>query len=218
MLPRLLMALTPYVVRQGDYLTKLAHRFGFDADEVWNAKENEPLRKKGRSPDLLCSGDVLYLPQPKKPWRSVNVGSVNNFVAKVPLIKVHARFATADKPWAGEAYNVQGADLPAGTLDGDGNFNAEVPIHVSAVVLEFTKRKTRFTLRVGHLDPITEDSGVEQRLAHLGFLPRRSIAGSAHEQALLSRAIASFQTANGLSVTGVADDDTRAKIVSAHGS
>ena len=26
----------PYVVRQGDYLAKIAHTLGFDLDEVWN--------------------------------------------------------------------------------------------------------------------------------------------------------------------------------------
>lgn len=212
------MTLIPYVVQEGEYLAKIAHRFGFDPDSVWQAKENDPLRKEGRTPDLLCSGDILYIPPAKREWLSVTIGSVNKFVGKVPVVKVHARFATAAQAWANEAYTVEGADLPAGTLDGDGNFNAEVPITVSALILLFAKRKARFNVRVGHLDPISTDSGVKQRLGHLGFLVRRSLSLPIHEDAMHSRAVASFQEAQNLPVTGVADPKTCDAIVAAHGS
>ena len=51
----------PYVVKQGDYLLKLAHGLGFDADTVWNADENADLKAK-RDPNILCPGDLLYVP------------------------------------------------------------------------------------------------------------------------------------------------------------
>jgi hypothetical protein len=212
------MKFVPYVVRPGDYLVKLAQRMGFDADDAWNAKENEPLRKLGRTPHMLFAGDVLYIPQVEPQWRGLATGSVNTFVSERPGVKIHARFATGDKAWANEAYTVEGAELPDGNLDGDGNFNGEVPTDVSAIVLEFAKRRARFTLRVGNLDPITTDSGVKQRLTHMGFLPRNAIATRIHEDGMHSRAVASFQESKGLPVTGVADQATRDAIVAAHGS
>ena len=33
----------PYVVKQGDYLNKLAHRLCFDAEKVWNDPANAEL-------------------------------------------------------------------------------------------------------------------------------------------------------------------------------
>ena len=161
---------------------------------------------------------MLYIPEQKRNWLPLRLGDTNTFVADEKLVKVHARFATANEPWANEGYKVQGAGTPDGTLDGDGNFNAEVPTSVDAISLRFEKRKASFTLRVGQLDPITTDSGVKQRLTHLGHLPRNSIASNIHEDAMHSRAVASFQAANGLPVTGIADEPTRTALVAAHGS
>ena len=36
----------PYVIRQGDYITKLAHQRGFDADAIWNDPKNQSLRER----------------------------------------------------------------------------------------------------------------------------------------------------------------------------
>ena len=33
-----------HVVRQGEYLRKLAHRFGVDPDELWNHPKNAELK------------------------------------------------------------------------------------------------------------------------------------------------------------------------------
>ena len=38
------MTMRPYVIRQGDYMTQLAHRLGFDETEVWNHDKNSALK------------------------------------------------------------------------------------------------------------------------------------------------------------------------------
>ena len=52
-----------YTVRQGDVLTEIARRAGFnDETVIWNHPSNEPLRRAGRGPALLAPGDQLFVP------------------------------------------------------------------------------------------------------------------------------------------------------------
>ncbi|MCA9706378.1 MAG: peptidoglycan-binding protein [Myxococcales bacterium] len=64
-------------------------------------------------------------------------------------------------------------------------------------------------VRLGHLDPIDALTGVQGRLANLGFYDG-PIDGK--ESDLLELAIASFQDAHDLDPTGVLDDDTKAAL------
>ena len=43
----------PYVIKQGDYLTRLSHRLGFVADEVWNHGKNAELKSLRKDPETL---------------------------------------------------------------------------------------------------------------------------------------------------------------------
>ncbi len=54
----------PYVIRQGDHLAHLAHKFGFDPQAVWQDGSNDELREARPDPNILCPGDVLYIPDP----------------------------------------------------------------------------------------------------------------------------------------------------------
>ena len=56
-----------YVIRQGDYLAKLAHRFGFDAGTVWGDPRNSELRSLRGDPNVLHPGDVLWIPEDEDP-------------------------------------------------------------------------------------------------------------------------------------------------------
>ena len=54
----------PYVVRQGDYLTALAHARGADPNQIWNAPENAKLRELRKNRAILAPGDGS-LPWPR---------------------------------------------------------------------------------------------------------------------------------------------------------
>lgn len=53
----------PYIVRQGDYVTKIAMLVGCDEDEVWAHEKNQELKEKGRTKEILAPGDVLFIPE-----------------------------------------------------------------------------------------------------------------------------------------------------------
>jgi hypothetical protein len=56
-----------YIIRQGDFLARLAHRHGFDAESVWNHPSNAALVKLRPDPDQLCPGDELSIPDGPRP-------------------------------------------------------------------------------------------------------------------------------------------------------
>lgn len=211
----------PYVVKQGDHLTKLAHKLGFDADTVWNDSKNAEL-KKTRKPDILKAGDVLWVPDEPPKKLALTAQSKNAFVAKVPKVAMKIALADGGKPLADEPYEIQGLGPETkGTTDGDGNVKFEADVHVKEVFIVLPKRKTSFRVLVAGMDPIDEASGQKMRLANLGFYaPKFAGAGrdETRDDAQLGAALKAFQAAKGIEPTGVADDATKTALTDAHGS
>jgi hypothetical protein len=160
------------VVRQGDYLTRLAWIGGFDAEEVWKHEKNKELAELRKDHNILAPGDVLQLPVKKKEGVGIEKGGENKYKAKVPRVPVRIRFHGSDGPLADAAYVVEGPAIPdEGTSEADGLVALEVAASAAEIRIRFPDASLAFTVRVGHLDPIAERSGVASRLAHLGFLP-----------------------------------------------
>jgi peptidoglycan hydrolase-like protein with peptidoglycan-binding domain len=82
------------------------------------------------------------------------------------------------------------------------------------LLLQDTEGTEEYAVNFGHLDPIDETVGVQQRLANLGIACKPT--GELDEQTTL--ALKEFQGKNGLDPTGRLDDQTRDKLVKIHGS
>ncbi len=200
--------LRPYVVKQGDYLLSLAARYGFDPEAVWSEPKNSALKelRKGDG-NLLSPGDLLYIPEAERKWLPVKVGETNSFVAPSGDVHVTLTFVAEGKALAGEPYVVEGAAVDPGTLDGDGKFHARVSTRVTLFKLLLTNRNETYSVRVGHLDPAEEPSGMRMRLGMLGFYGRGHGA-CADEEGDLEIGVRLFQAKNDLPVTGELDDAT----------
>ncbi|APR81837.1 Hypothetical protein A7982_07186 [Minicystis rosea] len=55
-----------YVVRPGDYLTKLAWVHGFDVDEVWGHEKNGEISALRKDHNVLAPGDVIFIPRRRR--------------------------------------------------------------------------------------------------------------------------------------------------------
>ena len=213
-----------YVVKQGDYLTKLAYALGFSADAVWNDAKNADLKASRPDPDLLAPGDVLYLPDAAPDDLPVQSGTSNDYAAAVPLVSVHLVLAEDGVPLADEPYIVEGHGEPTlGTTGGDGAVSLTAPITLRELRLTLPQRGIAYAVRIGDLDPITEASGVSQRVKHLGFegyapWTRADGAEADGDVDRDRRAVTEFQRSRGLPETGEADDATREALIEAHGS
>jgi len=213
----------PYVIKQGDYLIKLAHILSFDADEVWGSARNAELRKKRPNHNVLVPGDVLFIPDVEEPKKNrFSAKSSNDYVAFVPRTKVKVAMNMAGKPMKDETYVVRGIgeDEKERTTDGQGNIKFEASVHVRDVEVHFPERKLTRTVAIGGLDPIEEPSGLKMRLTHLGFYTAQPPAASREprDENRLEAAVAAFQSANALPSTGKLDDATKAAVLAAHGS
>lgn len=210
----------PYVVKQGDYLMRIAHQLGFDADEVWADPKNEEIKGK-RDPNILMPGDVLYVPEdPPKPDLSVNGGSSNDYAAHVPEIVVRLVMQDGDGPIANEPYVINGLGDPvSGTTDGDGRLAFTATTLVRELELVFPKRNVAHAVQIGDMDPLDEAMGVKKRLQHLGYTDpddeEREDGGD--EDTISPAVLRGFQAANGLPATGALDDATRALLKEKHG-
>ncbi|HVY46199.1 MAG TPA: peptidoglycan-binding protein [Minicystis sp.] len=212
----------PYVIRQGDYLAKLAHAMGFDAKKVWDDPKNAALKASREDPNMLQAGDVLFVPDAPKKRLPLEKETENAYVAKVPTVTVSVVVMEDDAPLANAVYTIEGlGDATERTTDAAGTVAFEAPVHVREVVVRFEASGAAMKIGVGDLDPATTDSGVRMRLAHLGHYGAK-VEGAeqyaARDDAQLAAAVAAFQSSNGLPVTGTVDDVTRDALVAAHGS
>lgn len=213
------MSMEPYVICQGDYLLKLAHSRGFDADAVWNHSANQDLQRQRSNPNMLAPGDILYVPTAPGPTLlSLSPNTSNSYTGKVPKVQIRITLTSSAGALTSEACVVEGAGDPQNvTSDGSGLVSFFVPVNVAEVRLRLTQRNLAYAVRIGHLDPVTENSGVRARLQHLGYLSHAPSASDDDGDAALANAISAFQTDQGITATGEMDDDTRGALVTAHG-
>jgi hypothetical protein len=124
----------------------------------------------------------------------------------------------------------------------------DLPVWVEHFRIVFEERCITHTIWVGHLAPVRQEEGVQQRLAHLGYaasgpavaaapaspwlpmapvtpvMPADSVAlrpgdpGTFKDLEGRQGAIAAFQQYLGLEPTGFADEETRNKLVDRHGA
>jgi Putative peptidoglycan binding domain len=207
---------TPFVVRAGDHIEQIAHSFGVPSDAIRSEPANSGLVKKRGSLAMLAAGDILYVPVRQRTFLPVTTGSVNKFVAVVPEVEVHLDLTDDKGAIANAAYMVDGAGATIqGTTDGKGHVRLSVPMTARVVRLTLTDSGIAFEISVGGLDPIEETSGVQMRLAHLGFYGG-PLDGSLSEHTRAG--IKAFQAHEKLTVTGALDDATLSALKDAHGA
>ena len=207
------MAMVPRVVRQGEYLAKIAHACGCAESDIWDHPKNADLKKLRKDPHMLCAGDQLYVPEPQKNWQALSLGAVNPFTAPVPTVDVTMKLVGKKGPLAGVTCRLQGIDgLPTATTDGDGVLKLKVPLQVHTITIDVDEPRFHAFTQVGHMDPPDTPSGVRMRLRNLHYL-HDDLA----PEAFFQQAVSKFQDDSGLPASGIVDDATSKALVAAHG-
>jgi len=214
-----------HVIRPGDYLTKLADRYQFDPETVWTHERNAGLRADRDDMDLLAPGDLVVVPDHLPETYDLQVGAENEYVVELRRVTVRTRFIVNDEPLAGEPFTIaEGiADCPAFETDGDGYAEFTVNTQVRDLPVFFPGKNLTYQLQIGYLDPATTPSGLRSRLLGLGYYAEVPLTqtklGKTELRALaLTRALAAFQDAEGLAITGEADAATIARLTEVFGS
>lgn len=165
-----------HTVRQGEYLSKIAHQYGFgDWRTIYDHAENAGFRELRPDPNLIHPGDDLFIPD--RDEKKVDCASGKKHLFKVHLGTNSLHVVLKDShgtPLRNTAYtlDVSGRRLE-GTTDGDGGLHHE-GLHPDVSQATLAIAGLTLTLDVGHLDPLgitaTDGvSGVKGRLRNLGY-------------------------------------------------
>lgn len=210
-----------YLVRQGDYLSKISIDQGFsDWRTIYYHPLNEEFRSLRPNPNLLYPGDRLYIPERSEGALSAPTGQRTRFrthrgedYLEISLLDSNGR------PLRNTAYrlSLDGA-VQSGTTDGRGALHHAIPADVGDVRL--TIAGTTLVLRVGHLDPMydTDDgglAGVKGRLQNLGYYSG-TVSRAMDDDT--SAAILAFQRDHSLPETGEMSQQLKDKLREIYGS
>jgi N-acetylmuramoyl-L-alanine amidase len=206
-----------HVVRPGDCLSLIAFEHGHIVETVWNAPENEELRKLRGTPYVLAEGDSVFVPDLRRKSMECATGARHVFRRReVPeIFRLELRSWGAAR--AGLAYAVtfrapSGETSYSGTTDDQGGLQHFIPPNATGGTLTIGEDE-RYELQLAHLAPLSTDRGVRQRLFNLGYL-----AAQDGDDDALRAAVAAFQEEGGLKGRGTLTDETREALQKAHGS
>ena len=213
---------TYYNVRRGDCLSSISAQFGFsDYESIYLHPENAAFREKRPNPNIICSGDVLFIPDPTIREVPCATERKHRFVLKRP--KALLRLCLKDdlqKPYKNTKYHLRiDCNQYDGSTDGAGMVERKIPANATngeiTIFPSGSDDGYTFTLNLGDLDPVDETTGVDARLRNLGFGPPDSSDEELSDEDR-QEALRAFQERFGLEVTGKADDATRAKLRQLH--
>lgn len=205
-----------HVVQQGECVASLAFLYGFHWKRLWQLPQNQSLRAKRPNPNILLPGDILFIPE--KQLRSENRATTRRhpFVKKTEPVKLKVRLLAAGKPVADEEYQLKIAGaVQTGHTDSSGILIEVIPPDAREAQLVLTKNGLEYPLEIGHLDPLTEITGVQARLNNLGY-HCGSVDGILGP--LTHSALRTFQETYQLKISGEPDGPTLDKLKSKYGS
>ncbi len=181
---------------------------------IWNHPENADLKSLRQDPNVLATGDIVFIPEIQVAEFPKPTDATHKFVLNVAPAKLRLQVLDrSHKPRPNIPYTlvIDGKKKTTGTTDGEGYVVASMPGNAQKAELTVTEdgKPEKYALKLGHTDPVTEQSGVEQRLKNLGF--------DVSSPSAVTQSLSAFQRKFNLPVTGQADDATRDKLKSVHG-
>lgn len=205
-----------HTIRAGDSLANIAFDNGLLIETVWDHPDNAALRARRPNMNILMPGDVVVIPDRRDKEVPAATEQRHRFRLKgIPHV-FRLQLFDDDEPRANQSYKLtvrgkRGTTELSGTTDADGLLTAYIPpgaIEGRLVVDEDGDEPLAVDILLGSLDPIEELSGVQKRLANLGFdCPVDGVVS-----AETTAALRAFQARFGLPLTGEADGATRDKL------
>ncbi|MEM1433475.1 MAG: peptidoglycan-binding domain-containing protein [Pseudomonadota bacterium] len=94
-------------VKQGECISSIAFKGGLLPDDLWNHPENAELKKQRKDPNVLATGDLVFVPEKEPAERSVGAGQRHRFRRKaVPEMLRIVLEDSRGEPRADVAYSV----------------------------------------------------------------------------------------------------------------
>jgi Putative peptidoglycan binding domain len=204
-----------YEVVQGDCLNTIAYRFRFaDYKLIYDHPQNKDFKKKRPNPNVIYPGDQIFIPPLRLKQTNGSTDKTHRFVCKTPKVHIQVYFELNQEPYADRAFTLTAdGSTVKGTTSSKGLLKADVPIEATTARVVFDKTHLAFTLEIGNLDPITEVSGMQDRLNNLGY-----DCGDEDGELgpLTTAALMEFQRDQNLTETGEFDSATQDSLKKSH--
>ena len=204
--------------RQGDCVVSLALKEGLCPEAVWQHPDNEHLRcGEHARPEIIASGQIVHLREADRIEYNCEVDAVHSFRCKDVPVRLRVCLMLEGEPREEVEYLFEvSGDIRVGRTDANGIMDEIIPFDATEAVVRLMGEAEGevYVFKIGHLDPITELTGVQARLHNLGYRPGPidGIMGPRTE-----RAIKIFQRDCDLEINGCPDDATRDALVERHG-
>lgn len=207
-----------YTVKQGECIDSIAFKHGHFWETLWNLSENTELKQKRKDPNVLFPGDEVFIPDKREKTESGATEQRHRFRKKGVPAKLRLVFKIEHEPRANERYwlSVDDGPFQTDTLDETGLLEVSIPPNAAKahVFVGEGVRKTEHVFKLGNVDPISKPSGIQSRLANLGY----PCEHETHLGETTRSALREFQKDHGLNASGELDDATQNALKKAHGS
>jgi hypothetical protein len=211
---------TWHTVKQGEYISKIAADYGFsDYQTVWNDPNNDALKSKRKTPNILLPGDRLYIPDRDTKFETRSTDQRHQFVVSGEKLQLNIKVKDLnDKPIRNAPCDLE-VDYTSYSLvtDGSGIIKQEIPRNAQngRLFVHTPDGDFRIDIGIGSLDPVEEESGQRGRLDNLGYNPGEP---DSEDPQQFRSAVEEFQCDHQVRpITGVCDAKTQAKLKEVHG-
>jgi N-acetylmuramoyl-L-alanine amidase len=207
---------TRHQIVQGECLMSVAERYRFHWKTLWDHADNEELKRLRKDPGVLMPGDVIVVPDKVRKQLPASTGASHKFTLRLSKAKIRLRMLCNGEPIKNEPYEltIDDGDTVTGSTDGDGKLEAGVSRSARSARLVLPGRREEHSIKLGHLDPVDEVTGLQARLRQLGYYRGRVDADAGP---MTVEALKAFQRKQGLEESGVADAATKDAVVAAYG-
>jgi hypothetical protein len=201
-------------VKQGERLPTIARAEGFARwQTVWEFAANAALRESGGNAHILLPGAHVAIPSKLKRVAEVQGGEAEYVVQAAPEV-LRLRFAESeaiDGTVLFRATPDAGDEMFEGELADDGTMEVPLPPDTKQVTVQLycgdsDDAFVTYEFAVGEVDPVTESTGIQARLASLGYYDG-DIHGTLDDAT--KGAIVRFRREYGLPLSDAIDDDLR---------
>jgi hypothetical protein len=206
-----------HIVKQGECLSSIAHRFGFKtARLLYEHPDNAEFRKKRPDPAVIFPGDEIKIPDLRPQSLTLQTGKTHRIVVNLPVVQLRVYLRDLDGvAIANQDYVIrfEGCKEKGKTTD-KGLLEHKVPASIDEAEVEIPCLGLALRLRCGRIDPIDTVTGFQVRLNNLGF------GAGAADGVLGPRtraAIRRFQESCAIKATGDMDTQTGQKLAQTYG-
>jgi len=160
-----------HIVKQGDSITALGERHGFFGPTIWEHPDNEAIASKRPHMNELLPGDEVVIPERTEKIATISSGKLHTFRRKGIPAQLVLKVADLGLPRATQDYTLSvGREVLTGTTDEHGVLEEFVPASAKEGVLVIGPDEFELTIKFGQQDPQDELSGIQRRMANLGYL------------------------------------------------